>query len=93
MYFGETTAEPSEDDRVRLGVIGETHADWLETIKATKATLETYHDVEIGDVHDYVERVIASTPGLRKAIRDQPGIWPSLTALLARHDEQEQHGV
>jgi hypothetical protein len=93
MYFGETTTEPSEDDRVRLGVIGETHADWLETVKATKEHLETYDVGEFGEIHNYVEKVIASTPGLRKVIRDQPGIWPSLTALVARHDEQEQHGV
>ena len=95
MYFGELDTEPSDADRVRLAVVAEGHADWLEAGLTTERALASYEFVTAigywGD--EYVPWVMASTPGLRKVMRDQPDTWPQLNAHLARYDSREQDDV
>jgi hypothetical protein len=94
MYFGELDTEPSDADRVRLAVIAEGHADWLEAGLTTEQALASYEFVtSIGYWDEYVAWVMASTPGLRMLMRDQPGTWPLLNAYLARYDTGKQGGV
>jgi hypothetical protein len=94
MYFGEPATEPSDADRVRLAVIAEGHADWLEAGLTTERQLASYSFVtSLGYWDDYVAWVVASTPGLRKVLRDQPNTWPHLSGYLARYDSDEQHAL
>jgi hypothetical protein len=44
----------------------------------------------IGYWYDHAAWVMASTPGLRKVMRDQPDTWPQLNTYLARYDSREQ---
>jgi hypothetical protein len=97
MHFSEADTEPSDADRVKLAVTAEAHADWLEAGLTTEQALASYEFVtSIGYWgEDYVPWVLASTPGLRQVMRDQPDTWPQLNAYLERHDSQEheQNGV
>jgi hypothetical protein len=94
MYFGDLATEPGDADRVRLAVIAEAHADWLEAGLTTEQALASYEFVtSIGYWgEEYVPSVMASTPGLRRVMRDQPDTWPQLNAYLARYDSGEQGG-
>jgi hypothetical protein len=92
MYFGEPDTEPSDADRVRLGVIAEAHADWLEAGLTTEQALASYSSYTVL-WDEYVPSVVASTPVVRQVMRDQPGTWPQLDAYLARYDSREQNRV
>jgi hypothetical protein len=85
-YFEQTSEAPSATDSVRLGVIAEQHADWLEVLLATTNQLEAYHYSWMTAAWaDYIPRTVASSSLLRSTIRDQ-GEWPSLEPYVARYE-------
>jgi hypothetical protein len=92
MYFGEPDTEPSDADRVRLAVIAEAHADWLEAGLTTEQALASYSSYTVV-WNTYVPWVMASTPGVRQVMRDQPDTWPLLNEHLARYDSREQEAA
>jgi hypothetical protein len=88
-YFDQTPDTPSATDIVRLGVIAEQHADWLEVLLATTNQLAAYEIIhEYAAWADYVPRTVASSSLLRSTIRDQ-GEWPSLEPFVARYEASE----
>ena len=85
-YFDQTPDAPSASDSVRLGVIAEQHADWLEVLLATTNQLAPYKYSWMTDAWaDYVPRTVASSSLLRSTIRGQ-GEWPSLEPFVARYE-------
>ena len=90
-YFDETPDTPSASDAVRLGVVAEQHADWLEVLLATTNQLAPYHYSWMTEAwDDYVPRTVASSSLLRSMIRDQ-GEWPSLEPFVAGYEASETH--
>jgi hypothetical protein len=86
-YFDQTQDTPSAADGVRLGVIAEQHADWLEVLLATTNQLAAYQYSWMTDAWaDYIPRTVASSSLLRSTIRDQ-GEWPSLEPFVTRYEE------
>ncbi len=85
-YFDQASEAPSASDSVRLGVIAEQHADWLEVLLATTSQLEAYeYSWMTAAWADYVPRTVASSSLLRSTIRDQ-GEWPSLEPYVDRYE-------
>ena len=85
-YFDRTPETPSATDAVRLGVIAEQHADWLEVLLTTTNQLAAYHYSWMTDAWaDYIPRTVASSSLLRSTIRDQ-GEWPSLEPFVAGYE-------
>ena len=88
-YFDQTPDTPSATDSVRLGVIAEQHADWLEVLLATTTQLAPYrYSWMTAAWADYIPRTVASSSRLRSTIRDQ-GEWPSLEPFVARYEASE----
>jgi hypothetical protein len=89
-YFDQTPETPSATDRVRLGVIAEQHADWLEALLATTNQLAPYtYSWMTAAWDDYLPRAVASWSLLRSTIRDQAE-WPSLEPFVARYEASER---
>ena len=86
-YFDQTAEIPSATDAVRLGVIAELHADWLEALLVTTNQLAPYKYFWMTDAAwaDYIPRTVASSSLLRSTIRDK-GEWPSLEPFVARYE-------
>ena len=85
-YFDQAPETPNASDTVRLGVIAEQHADWLEVLLATTNQLAPYkYSWMTSAWADYVPRTVASSSLLRATIRDQ-GEWPSLEPFVARYE-------
>ncbi len=92
-YFGQTTASPSASDSVRLKVIAEQHADWLDTAFMTSQRLGSYEYPEwIGGWADYLAQAVASSPPLRSIIRDRRVEYPSLDQLVKNYDASHDQG-
>ena len=90
-YFGGSTADPTASERVRLRIIAEQHADWLEASLITNEQLRSYGGT--GDWSGYVAEVLASSPLLRSIVRLQPGVNPPIDALLAEYDAAHPQSV
>jgi hypothetical protein len=91
-YFDQTPDRPSVSESVRLGVIAEQHADWLEVALATTRQLAAYeYSGMTSEWDDYIPRTVASSSLLRSTIRDQ-GDWPSLKPVVAAYDASEPEG-
>jgi hypothetical protein len=86
-FFGEDGTALGSADSVRLKVVAEQCADWLETGMLTSHQLASYEAYTpiIGSWDDYVAWLIASSPPLRAIIRNQPHSWPKLTDLVTLH--------
>jgi hypothetical protein len=85
-YFDQTAESPSAADAVRLRVLAEQHADWLEVLLVTTAQLAPYKYSWMTDAWaDYIPRTVASSSLLRSTIRDR-GEWPSLEPFVARYE-------
>ena len=88
-YFDQTPDRPSASDTVRLGVVAEQHADWLEVLLATTNKLAVHeYSWMTAAWDDYIPRTVASSSLLRSTIRDQ-GEWPSLEPFVARYEASE----
>ena len=87
-YYGQATVAPSESEVVRLTVIAEQQADWLEAAMISTDQLRSYAPIEgiVGTWNDYVAGALASSPILRSWIRANPGMNPPLDPLLASYD-------
>ena len=70
-YYDKTTAAPSADDSVRLGVIADQHADFLEIGYITSRQLASYEHW-IGEWNNYIPQQIESSSHLRSIIRSNP---------------------
>jgi hypothetical protein len=84
-YYDKTTAAPSADDSVRLGVIADQHADFLEIGYITSRQLASYEHW-IGEWNDYIPQQIESSSHLRSIIRSNPSEWPSISRFVETYD-------
>jgi len=87
-FFGQDGTALSAADSIRLKVVAEQCADWLETGMLTSHQLASYEAYTpiIGSWDDYVAWMIAGSPPLRSVIRDMPSSWPKLTDLVTGLD-------
>jgi hypothetical protein len=88
-YFGQTSEAPSESDGVRLKVIAEQNADWLEAGMTVANQLGSYSGVEQSfgwSWTGYVAGQLAASPVLRSRVRAHPDENPPLVPLLASYD-------
>ncbi len=84
-YYDQTAAAPSPHDRVRLKVIADQHADFLEIGFITSQQLGSYAHW-IGEWAEYVPQQLASSTHLRSIIRHNPSEWPSISRFVAEYD-------
>ena len=88
-YFDQSPATPSASESVRLGIIAEQHADWLEVALVTSTQLASYeHSGMTSAWDDYIPRTLASSSLLRSTIRGQSD-WRSLEPFVAHYDASE----
>lgn len=86
-YYDQTPNTPSANDSVRLAVIAEQHADWLENCVLT-SQLRSYDWVALyGGWDNYIASSLGSSSILRSIIRD--GDWPALDPFIFRYDESQ----
>lgn len=70
-------------------MIGEQHADWLNTAMTTEVQLRSLpaiYDNWAGGWREYSANAVAESPVLRALIRNRPNEWPTLDPLLADYD-------
>ena len=88
-YFDQTPDTPSATEAVRLRVIAEQHADWLEALLVTTNQLAQYQYSWMTEAwDDYIPQTVASSCLLRSTIRDR-GEWPSLEPFVDRYETLE----
>jgi hypothetical protein len=89
LYFGSASRTPNAEDDVRLDVIAEQHADWLDTTLMTETQLGPYLYREwIGGWHEFAVKSVADSPALRSLIRRRPMEWPMLDPLVAAYEAE-----
>jgi hypothetical protein len=91
LYFGGTSRSPTEVEAVQLDVIGEQHADWLNTAMTTEAQLRSLPAIYAnwtGGWREFSANAVSQSPVLRALIRSRPIEWPMLYPLLVEHDGQ-----
>ena len=87
LYFGLTSTAPTAEDAVRLEVVAEQHADWLDTTLMTERQLQSYlYRDWVGGWHDFTVKAVSESPALRALIRRRPKEWPLLEPLVADYD-------
>jgi hypothetical protein len=88
LYHGDTSRVPTPDDTVRLDVIAEQHADWLDTTLMTEKQLGSYlYSREyVGGWRDFAADSVFESPALRSLIRKRPDEWPTLASLVAEQE-------
>jgi hypothetical protein len=90
-YYDQATDTPSASDTVRLDVIADQEADFLDATFITSQRLASYaHWAD--EWTDYIPRELASSTRLRAIIRDNPGFYPSVEPLVADYDASHEHG-
>jgi hypothetical protein len=92
-YFGTVSDDASPNDAVRLAVIAEQHADWLDTGLMTERQLGSFPTLFpewMGGWHDFSMDALGSSPVLRALIRSRPNEWSLLDPLLADYDQAHQ---
>ena len=88
-YYDQTPNTPSANDSVRLRVIADQHADWLDAALITTRQLASYEYTGMSATwDDYVTSTVGSSSILRSIIRDTRD-WPSLDPFLSRYDESQ----
>lgn len=88
-YFDQTPNTPTATESVRLAVIAEQHADWLEAALVTVRQLKSYESAGVTyEWDDFITRAVGSSSLLRSTIRDTPD-WPTLEPFVARYDESQ----
>jgi hypothetical protein len=88
-YYDQTPNTPTATDSVRLAVIAEQHADWLEAALVTTRQLKSYEYTGVTyEWDDYIRRAVGSSSLLRSTIRDTPD-WPTLDPFVSRYDESQ----
>ena len=86
-YYDQTPEPPSATDSVRLAVIADQHADFLDAVLITSRQLASYeYTGQTYEWDPYITRVVGSSSILRSIIRGA-GDWPTLDPFVARHDE------
>src|SRR5258706_4121773 len=89
-YYDQATDTPSASDTVRLDVIADQEADFLDATFITSQRLASY--AHWGDEWMvYIPQELASSTRLRAIIRDNPGIYPSLEPFVADYDASHEH--
>jgi hypothetical protein len=87
MYFGRGSRQPTEDDAVRLDVIAEQFADWMDTTLMTERQLRSYvYRDWVGGWGDFTASAVAASPVLRALVRSRPNEWPLLERFVAEFD-------
>ena len=88
-YYDQTPNTPSTNDSVRLAVIADQHADWLDSCLLTSRQLKSYDWVALyGGWDDYIASSLGSSSILRSIIRDTRD-WPALDPFVSRYDESQ----
>lgn len=88
-YYDRTPDPPSATDSVRLKVIADQHADFLDAVLITTRQLASYEYTGMTyEWDDYITRVVGSSSILRSTIRDA-GDWPTLDPFVSRYDESQ----
>jgi len=86
-YYDQTPNTPSANDSVRLAVIADQHADWLDAVLITSRQLASYEYTGLTyEWDDYTTSVVGSSSLLRSTIRDTRD-WPTLDPFVSRYDE------
>jgi hypothetical protein len=81
-FFDEAPAPRTEAD-ARLLTIADQHADMIQTLLETTATLRVYGGRRQDENITFANSLLAASTHLRTIIRDNPGFWPPLEPLLA----------
>jgi hypothetical protein len=85
-YYDKTPNTPSAADDVRLKVIADQHADFLDVTLITTKQLASYKQTGMADTwEEYVASSVRSSSVLRSTIRDV-GDWPTLDPFILRYD-------
>ena len=80
---------PSATDNVRLKIIADQHADFLDAALITTKQLKSYEYTGLTyEWDDYITRAVGSSSILRSTIRDA-GDWPTLDPFISRHDQSQ----
>ena len=88
-YYDQTPNPPSATDGVRLAVIADQHADFLDVVLITSKQLASYEYTGLTyEWDDYTTRVVGSSSILRSTIRDS-GDWANLDPFVSRYDESQ----
>ena len=89
-FYDQTPDTPSATDSVRLKVIADQHADFLDAALITSRQLASYEYIGRYSYEwdDYVTSVVGSSSMLRSIIRDTR-YWPSLDPFVSRYDESQ----
>ena len=91
-YYDQATDTPSASDNVRLDVIADQEADFLDATFITSQRLASY--AHWGDEWMvFVPQELASSTRLRAIIRDNPGVYPSLDQYVADYDATHDQGA
>lgn len=85
LFFDESSAEPTADDRVRIRVVSEMIADCLQVGLETVSRLATYGRYA-DPWMDYVEMTVNGSSSIRSLVRDNPTFWPSILPLVESYD-------
>lgn len=87
-YYDQTPNPPSATDSVRLRVIAEQHADFLDVALITTRQLASYEYTGMSATwDDYVTSTVGSSAILRSTIREVG--WPVLDPFVSRYDESQ----
>lgn len=90
-YYDQATDTPSASDTVRLDLIADQEADFLDATFITSQRLASY--ARWGDEWTvFIPQELASSTRLRAIIRDNPGIYPSVEPFVADYDASHEHG-
>jgi hypothetical protein len=88
-YYDQTPNTPSATDSVRLKVIADQHADFLDAVLITSKQLASYEYTGLTyEWDDYTTKVVGSSSTLRSTIRDT-GDWTNLDPFVSRYDESQ----
>ena len=90
-YFDHTSDTPSSSESVRLKIIAEQHADWLDVALLTSKQLSWFDFSGMtGEWDAYVASTVASSSLLRSTVRQGvAGDWPHLERFVARYDASQ----
>ena len=91
-FYGEADDRPTSTELIRLQMIAEQLADTLQAALDTTVKLASY-DWVTSEWKQYAAESIGASPVLRSTIRNRPGIWTPLEAMVAAYDAQSPSGA